>query len=189
MFQMMWASMAAERWNCHDRSTSVLQHRPEHHSMRLPTMSRGAVLAIGAGLAAAMLLSIAGASRAALTEGGLSRAGGSRPLLLVQAPAPPAPNVDANIATLRQRLAITPAQEPQFNALANVMRENARMMPAAPPSTALNAVEGLRLAIRYGQQEIDGMRRMLPALQALYATLSPAQRAAADQIFRQGPGQ
>ncbi len=33
------------------------------------------------------------------------------------------------------------------------------------------------------------MKRMLPALQALYATLSPAQRQAADAVFRQGPGE
>src|SRR5579871_6281376 len=84
---------------------------------------------------------------------------------------------------------MTPAQEPQFSALANIMRQNARMMPAGPPPANLNAVDGLRLAIQYGQQEIDGMRRMLPALQALYAVLTPAQRQAADQAFRQGPGQ
>lgn len=144
---------------------------------------------IATGFAAAMLLSLGGASRAALTEGGLPRGGHSHPLMLAQAPAPPAPNLEANIAELRQRLAITPAQEPQFNALANVMRENARSMPAAPPPTTLSAVEGLQLAIQYGQQEVNGMRRMLPALQALYATLSPTQRQVADQVFRQGPGQ
>ena len=151
-------------------------------------MSRGIGLAIAACFAAVMVLGVAGASRATLSEGGLPRTVGSHPVMLAQAPAPPAPNIEANIAELHQRLAITPAQEPQFNALANVMRENARSMPAAPPQTSLSAVEGLRLAIQYGQQEINGMRRMLPVLQALYATLSPAQRQAADQMFRQGPG-
>jgi hypothetical protein len=29
---------------------------------------------------------------------------------------------------------------------------------------------------------------MLPALEALYATLSPTQKKAADAAFRQGPG-
>ncbi len=107
--------------------------------------------------------------------------------MLAQAPAQPAPNVEANIAQLHQRLQITPSQEPRFEALANVMRQNARMM-SSPPPAAPNAVEGLRLAIQYGQQEIDGMRRLLPALQALYASLSPAQQQTADAIFRQGPG-
>jgi periplasmic protein CpxP/Spy len=146
-------------------------------------------LAVAAGLTTALLLDTDGTLQAALTEGSAPPAAGPRPVMLAQAPAAPAPNVEANIAELRQRLAITPAQEPQFNALANVMRENARMMGSAPPPTNMNAVEGLRLAIRYGQQEIDGMRRMLPALQALYATLSPAQRQAADAVFRQGPGE
>jgi LTXXQ motif family protein len=151
-------------------------------------MSRRAGLVMAACFAAAMVLDVAGAARATLSEGGLPRTVGSHPVMLAQAPAPPSPNVEANIAELHQRLAIMPTQEPQFNALANVMRENARIMPGAPPPTTLSAVEGLRLAIQYGQQEINSMRRMLPALQALYATLSPAQRAAADQIFRQGPG-
>jgi periplasmic protein CpxP/Spy len=151
-------------------------------------INSGAAALVNMTLAAVMLVSVAAPSQAALTEGGRLRASGPLPLTLAQAPAQPAPNVEANIAALHQRLAITPAQEPQFNGLANVMRQNAQMMPAAPPPTSLSAVEGLRLAIRYGQQEIDGMRRMLPALQALYAVLTPAQRQAADQVFRQGPG-
>ena len=114
----------------------------------------------------------------------------ARLLTLAQARAPgPAPNVEADIAQLHQRLQITPAQEPQFAAFANVMRENARAMPAGPPAGNPNAVEALRLAIQYGQQDLDGMRRLLPALQALYASLSPAQRRTADQVFRQGPGE
>lgn len=117
-----------------------------------------------------------------------SDAAASRPVQLAQAQMPPGPNVEANIAQLHQRLAIAPAQEPQFASFANVMRENARTMPAAPPGNP-NAVEALRLAIQYGQQDLDGMRRLLPVLQALYASLSPAQRRIADQVFRQGPGE
>lgn len=111
--------------------------------------------------------------------------------LLVQAqpPAQP-PNVEANIASLHQRLQITTAQEAQFNAVANVMRQNARTeasAPHAPPANA-SAVDFLRAEIQYGETELAGMKRFLPALEALYATLSPAQRQTADAIFRQGPG-
>ena len=109
------------------------------------------------------------------------------PLLPAQAPAP-APNVEANIAQLRQRLQITPAQEPRFEALANVMRQNARMMPDAPPPASPNPVQALRFAIQAGEQELAGLKRMLPALEALYASLSPIQQRTADQVFRQGPG-
>ena len=152
-------------------------------------MSRAVVLAVKVGLAVALLVDAAGPLQAALTERGFVPAGRARQLMLAQAPVAPAPNVEANIAELRQRLAITPVQEPQFSAFANILRQNARTMPSTPPAPNVSAVEGLRLAIQYGQQYIDGLRRMLPALQALYATLTPAQKQAADQMFRQGPGE
>lgn len=152
-------------------------------------MSRATELALITGLTAALSMSAALSSQAALTQGESSPGAGPRNVMLAQAPVQQPPNVEANIAELRQRLAITPAQEPQFNALANVMRENARQMASPPPPGNVGAVEGLRLAIRYGQQEIDGMRRMLPVLQTLYASLTPAQKQAADAVFRQGPGE
>jgi protein CpxP len=107
------------------------------------------------------------------------------------APAPtPPPNVEANIANLHQRLQITPAQEAQFNALANVMRQNARAeagAPQAPPSNA-SAVDYLRAEIQYDEVELAGLKRFLPALEALYVTMSPTQKQAANAIFREGPG-
>lgn len=156
--------------------------------MRFLSKLRTSRPALAAALSTALLLSAATRSWAALSADASPPGSVSPSLLLAQAPAAPAPNIEANIAQLHQRLQITPAQEPQFNALANVMRQNARMMSGTPPANP-NAVEALRLAIQYGQQEIDGMRRLLPALQALYASLSPAQQQTADAVFRQGPGE
>jgi septal ring factor EnvC (AmiA/AmiB activator) len=102
---------------------------------------------------------------------------------------PPAPDVEANIAQLHQRLQINPAQESRFEALANVMRENARMRPNPPPPANPNGVQGLEFAIQAGQQELIGLKRLLPPLEALYASLSPTQQRTADQVFRQGPGE
>jgi periplasmic protein CpxP/Spy len=150
-------------------------------------MSRVSGWTVQAGLVAAVSVSVAALAHAALTEGRTVPSGRSPSIMLAQALAAPAPNVEANIANLHQRLAITPAQEPQFEAFANVLRQNARMMPSGP-SPSLNAVERLRTGIRFAQQDLEGMRRMLPPLQALYAVLSPAQRQAADQVFSQGPG-
>jgi hypothetical protein len=111
--------------------------------------------------------------------------------LLAQAqPARPRQNVEANIAELRKKLQITPAQESQFNAVAAVMRDNARLEASAPqqPSANASALDDLRAYIRYGELELVGLKKMLPSLEALYATLSPAQKKAADAVFRQGPG-
>ena len=121
----------------------------------------------------------------------IATAGTPVTVLLAQAQPSPQPpqNVEANIASLHQRLQITPAQEPPFNAVANVMRENARAeasAPAQPPANA-TAVDDLRAFIRYSEVELAGYKRLLPALEALYATMSPTQRRTADAIFREGP--
>ncbi len=120
-----------------------------------------------------------------------SQAGPARAVLAQAGPgAAPGQNVEANISNLHQKLQITPAQEPQFNAVAAVMRDTARAeasLPSQPPASA-TAVDDLRAFIRYSEVELAGLKKLLPALDALYATLSPAQRKAADAVFRQGPG-
>ena len=122
-------------------------------------------------------------------------AGGQPPALsgvmLAQArPNPPPPDVETSIAGLHQRLQITPAQEAPFSAVANVLRANDRAEATAPhqPPANASAVDELRAEIHYDEIELAGLKRLLPALEALYASLSPAQRQAADATFRQGPG-
>jgi LTXXQ motif family protein len=126
---------------------------------------------------------------------GIAATGTSEEVQLAQAQAPvQAPvqpqNIEASISSLHQRLQITPAQEAQFGAVANVMRENARAeatVPQQPPANG-TAVDDLRAYIRYSEVELAGLKKMLPALEALYATLSPTQKNAANAAFRQGPG-
>ena len=107
---------------------------------------------------------------------------------MLPAQAQPGQNVEASLAQLHYQLRITPAQESAFATFAAALRENARMSRPNPPPANADAVSQLQLAIQYGQQEVDGMRRLLPALQTLYAALTPMQRAIANQVFRQGPG-
>jgi hypothetical protein len=121
-------------------------------------------------------------------------AGGQPPavpgVMLAQARPNPPPDVEASIAGLHQRLQITPAQESAFSAVANVLRGNARAEASAPhqPPANASAVDELRAEIQYDEVELAGLKKLLPALEALYASLSPAQRQAADATFRQGPG-
>jgi len=112
-------------------------------------------------------------------------------IMLAQArPNPPPPNIETNISSLHQRLQITPAQEVQFGAVANVLRANAHAEVSAPhqPPANASAVDELRAEIQYDEVELAGLKRLLPVLEALYASLSPAQRQAADAAFREGPG-
>jgi hypothetical protein len=137
---------------------------------------------------AALCGSFVAATATATVVGSPSLPRATAPVPVLPAQAQPGQNVEGSIAMLHQRLGITPPQESAFAELANVMRENARMSIGGPPPANADAVQQLRLAIQYGQQEIAGMRRLLPALETLYASLSPAQRAVANLVFRQGPG-
>lgn len=114
----------------------------------------------------------------------------SSQVLLAQAQPARTQNVEANIAELHRKLQITAAQEAQFNAVAAVMRDNARLEASAPQQPPANstAVDDLRAYIKYSELELVGLKKMLPSLEASYATLSPAQKKAADAVFRQGPG-
>lgn len=139
-----------------------------------------------AGLIAAWL--IAWGCQAA--AGGLQQSAPS-PVVLAQAqPAQPRQNVEANIVELHKKLQITAAQEAQFSAVAAIMRDNARLEASAPqqPSANASAVDDLRAYIKYSELELAGLKKMLAPLEALYAALSPAQKKAADAVFRQGPG-
>ena len=149
-------------------------------------MSRNSSRPVVAGLLTGWLIIVG--SPAGMAGGQPPTASG---VMLAQArPGPPPPNVEASIASLHQRLQITPAQEAPFGAVANAIRANARAEATAPhqPSANASAIDELRAEIQYDEMELAGLKKLLPALEALYASLSPAQRQAADSAFRQGPG-
>jgi periplasmic protein CpxP/Spy len=161
-------------------------------TVRRQSLSRRAPLAgtAGAGLLRFAAVGLLGCATIALGSQ-LAAAKIPAQILLAQAqPGAPPQNIETSIATLHQRLQIAPAQEAQFNAVANVMRENARAEAGAPqqPPAGATAIDDLRAYIRYSEVELAGWKKMLPALEALYATLSPTQKKAADAAFRQGPG-
>ncbi len=142
---------------------------------------------IAAALATAWLISGGAPSSAAAMARPTAPGPAPAAILPIQAQAEAqAPNIEANLSRLHQKLQITPSQQPKFDAFANAMRENARMKPSAAPANP-SAVDDLRLAIQDRELEVTALKRLLPAMQALYASLSPAQRKTADQVFRQGP--
>lgn len=154
--------------------------------------AKGALIA--AALIALVWLAGPPARAAALAGAGASAHAFSEPaagpILPAQAPAPgaQAPDVETRLTQLRQRLQITPAQQSRFAAFADVMRANSRMTPPALSANP-SAVDDLRTAIQGSQEELGALQRLLPPLQALYASLSPAQQKIADQVFRQGAGE
>ena len=106
--------------------------------------------------------------------------------------------IEGLIAFLRTELKITDAQQPQWNAFAEVLRAHARaaagmmkemqgaMMPSQTP-TAGSLPQRIDLHERMLAARLDGLRQMKAALLPLYATFDEAQRRTADELIPAGP--
>ena len=107
----------------------------------------------------------------------------------------PGRHVEGRIAYLKAELKITDAQAPHFDAVANVMRDNAKAMHDAfqslrgdqsQPRTALSQLEA---RAKFAQLRADGEAKMLAAFRPLYQAMSPDQQKAADEMLEhQGHG-
>lgn len=116
------------------------------------------------------------------------------PVFAQTAPAPAAAtsvrgdHMRERLQKIHDRLAITPAQQPQWDAVLAALRENAQAMRANPASAALRtgkltAVQDLNAAADLARARADGLQRMIPSVEALYASLSPDQQHAADETL------
>ena len=97
--------------------------------------------------------------------------------------------VDMRISSLHSRLQITAAQESLWQPVAQVMRDNATAMDTLRQSHTANAgsmsaVDDLKSYGQVADAHADGIRKLTPAFQALYDSMSDAQKKNADLIFR-----
>jgi periplasmic protein CpxP/Spy len=97
-------------------------------------------------------------------------------------------NVDEWIAYLQDQLHITPAETAQWNAVAQVMRDNAESVHRLVEERnqnqkAMNAVDDLRSYEQLTEAQVDGIKRLLPAFETLYADMSDDQKKNADTVF------
>ena len=104
----------------------------------------------------------------------------------------PADPVEARIKTLHSSLHITTAQETLWNNFAQVMRENAKAMAghrkeAAQNAQSRSAVDALKSYAAVIDAHADGIRKLLPTFQALYDSMSDAQKKTTDAVFRSRP--
>jgi hypothetical protein len=105
---------------------------------------------------------------------------------------PPFDPIAARTNYLHERLRITPAQEPLWAKVAQVMRENAKAV--APlikerfqSAQHGNAIDSLNSYEKLGEAQLDGLKKFVAAFEALYNSLSAEQKKIADSIFRLGP--
>jgi hypothetical protein len=90
---------------------------------------------------------------------------------------------------LHQRLRITPAQEPLWATVAQVMRDNATAL--APllrqqlqATQGGDAIDMLSAGANLDAAQLDGLRKFIDAFQPLYDSMPDAQKKIADYVFR-----
>ena len=96
--------------------------------------------------------------------------------------------IEERIKDLHKKLHVTPDQEALWSDMAQVMRANGQKMrdEVAERSAKLktmNAVDDLRSYQMITDEHADGLKRLIPAFEALYAKMTPAQQKNADHVF------
>ncbi|WP_428485760.1 Spy/CpxP family protein refolding chaperone [Rhodopila sp.] len=100
-----------------------------------------------------------------------------------------AQTVDQRIDNLHTELKITPAEEADWQGVAQTMRDNAAAMQklAAEKSSqsqqGMTAVEDLQTYAQFAQVRVDGLKNLISSFQTLYNSMPDQQKKLADQVF------
>jgi periplasmic protein CpxP/Spy len=152
---------------------------------------RAALVSLLAVAAAGLALAQTGAPSATLPLTAAPPAAPAKPMTPAQAARArqEAAKVEQQIAELRRRLHITPAEQPQWAALAQTMRDNANhineLFEGRDAAENMNAVEDLKSHAAIAEAHARDLERLVPAFEALYDVMSSEQKRLADTAFRQ----
>ncbi len=99
--------------------------------------------------------------------------------------------VEMRVKQMHNTLAITAAQEDQWNKVKQVMLDDAKNMDKLTHARAehekeMNAVDNLKSYGEISEAHADGIKKMVPVFTDLYASLSDAQKKKADTLFGRG---
>ena len=100
-------------------------------------------------------------------------------------------HAEARIKELQGVLKLTDVQKEKWNTLTQVMRENAKEMDAmhedrADKSKTMNAVDSMKFHSKITETHLSQLQKIIPPFEALYATMSDAQKKSTDTIFHKG---
>jgi len=96
--------------------------------------------------------------------------------------------VEKHIKELHATLKITPAEEPQWNEVAQTMRENARELDRAIDKRDANvanatAIDDLNAYADITQTHANGVKKLASAFSGLYSAMSEDQKKEANEVF------
>lgn len=114
------------------------------------------------------------------------------PLPQVTTPSSPESPVQETINSLQAELKITDAQMPQWNAFAEVMRDNAASTDTsfnqrAGAVSSMNAEQNMQSYAELVRAYADNVGKLATAFAAVYDVMSDQQKQLADKLFQTQP--
>ena len=102
-------------------------------------------------------------------------------------------SIEQHISQLHDQLQITPAQQPQWQQFAEVMRDNAAKMnrvvaKRSARSGAMSADQSMQSYAQLAQVHATNMQKLASSFAALYAGFPDSQKQVADAVFRESNG-
>jgi periplasmic protein CpxP/Spy len=99
-----------------------------------------------------------------------------------------ASRLEARIKSLHSQLKITASEEPQWDAVAQVMRDNAQAVGSliaarTKNARSMTAVDDLKSYQAIAEAHAAGIAKLVDAFQTLYAAMPPDQQKIADGVF------
>jgi periplasmic protein CpxP/Spy len=146
-------------------------------------------------LASAAVVALLALSAAALAQPAQSPAPAAPPAAASSPMTHPVPGknmeerVENHIKQLHAQLQITPAEQPQWDQFAQVMRENARDMDQALLQRAqqyptMNAMQNMQSYEQMAEAHVQHLQKLVPAFDNLYNAMPEQQKKLTDQVFR-----
>ena len=102
----------------------------------------------------------------------------------------PRETIEQRIASLHASLAITPAEEKDWNGVTMAMRQNAAVMKklaaekSAMDPAKMTAVDDLTSYEKFARAHVDGLRSLTHSFATLYKSMPSAQKKVADGVFQ-----
>jgi protein CpxP len=98
--------------------------------------------------------------------------------------------VEQHIRELHAQLRITPAEQPQWDQFANVMRDNARDMnqqftARREQFLTMNALQNMQSYEKIADAHAQHLQQLVPAFENLYNAMPESQKRLTDQVFRE----
>jgi hypothetical protein len=99
-----------------------------------------------------------------------------------------AETIDQRIAALHSELKITPAEESNWQAVAQTMRDNAAAIEKLAADRAsqqnVTAIDDLQEYQKFAQAHVDGLTKLISTFQTLYNAMPDQQKKLSDQVFQ-----